>query len=229
MRAGACTHAHTALRANMEGHRATDDDAHAGDNEPLSALVGRLYRRVAPGFYLSFRTLLFATMAYSIHRPSSTRFILGWTSSELGHVFLLLQAWSLWSTRKSNPALLASPLGRVCTAIAAWSSYKFALSTMENFVHRDEMKQALAAGGIAQRAGANRVVQALAIVPLFAVARRGRTLKRTRDLEYADLKATDPELVRRLERTPSAIKLASVLSCTLPSARLLFAFQAQKK
>ena len=138
-------------------------------------------------------------LARMTRSPTPASFFLAWFASELSHLVAAWQASTLIVLGLLKPEMMRSWAGRALLLLNAASFSTFVYGTLEALSARGEFRAAMQRAGItwSAKSGSDWKHMLLALLPVFAVARRGKTLRLVKSVPYASLPDIDPELVRQ--------------------------------
>lgn len=188
------------------------EDDHIVQRVDSKKLAKHLYNRHSNDVFaymnLTFSTFAMYLMGSSIRTPTHLNWPLGWTTSEFGQIYLVLQALNLYRVFKYHPRIFQNWFGRLVLLINGWSASYVAKSIYMGFNARAEFSKALLDQGIQPRAGkaSSGYANLLSLIPLFLISRRGKPLNFRYDVRYAELPTIDPQLMDRWKRTPTKLR-----------------------
>jgi acetyl esterase/lipase len=157
-------------------------------------------------------TLTFYLIQRAIFTPTAATFFIGWIGSELVHLLMLAKVINLYILHELNPSMFESFLGNAVFVVNVYNMIRFSTSLFQGIFSYKDYNIALAGVGIERRAGTrNPFLSAIiSLIPIFAISNRFKKISYKRDIPYALLQDTDPELWKRVQRTPTKLKWLNV-------------------
>ena len=175
-------------------------------------LAKHLYERHSIDFFaylnLSLSTLTILVLGRAVKTPSQLNWFLGWTASEIGQVFLLLQCLNLYRVFKYNPIIFNRWFGRLAILVNVYYAGTICSNIYKSFGTRTDFSKALLEQKIQPRssAGTSRSSKLLSLIPLFLVSRRGKHVGYHKDIRYADMEKVDPNLLQMWKQMPPKMR-----------------------
>jgi len=156
-----------------------------------------------------------AIFGHSVTRPTVASVPLGILASEQGHLLILAQLLNLRRVWNHHSPVFSTWYGRAAIIVNLLSFATLLNQLWAAISARRAFTEAIKKSGIQPRAGSTLGSwhHVLSLLPVFALATRGKTLKVDRNIEYANIKKIDPDLLKSWEQKNFLVQGANVLLC----------------
>lgn len=156
---------------------------------------------------LTLSTLVNVFLTRSIFAPNPLSFIIGWPASELVHFIGFAQATNLLVVNWLCPSLFDGFMTKVMLLINFYCFSRQVRAFGDLLASRADFSSGLQKGGIEPKSGRSLILFLASLIPLGAVARRGKRL-RTFTEPYCSIETVDPELVKEWNGMSRELRMA---------------------